>query len=137
MTAYTLPVSMLVNVNVAYQPPLLQPDAFGRGLIIGSSSNGRVEGPNQLYGIYSSIDAVKADYGVEAPEYLIAKRYFEQVPRPKDVMIATVGATNSPPTTGGGTTNPPPTGGGGTGGGGGDDGGDYTPDPGGSGGDWE
>lgn len=90
MSVYTLPVYMLVNVNVAYQPPLLQPDVFGRGLIIGSSPNGRMA-PNQLYGIYSSIDAVKADYGVEANEYLIAKRYFEQVPRPKDVMIATVG----------------------------------------------
>lgn len=90
MTAYTLPVSMLVNVNVAYQPPLLQPDVFGRGLIIGSSSNARVA-PNELYGIYSSIDAVKADYGVEAPEYKIAKRYFAQIPRPKDVMITTLG----------------------------------------------
>ncbi|MCH7305624.1 DUF3383 domain-containing protein [Acinetobacter sp. NIPH 1869] len=88
MTTYTLPVSTLVNVNLAYQAPLLQPVQFGRALIIGTSGNGR--GENSLYGIYNNIDAVKADYGMEAPEYEIARRYFQQIPRPKDIMIATV-----------------------------------------------
>lgn len=95
MSVFTLPVSMLVNVSVGYQPPLMRPDAFGRGLIIGSSPNGR-QAPNEKYGIYSSIDAVQADYGVEAQEYLIAKRYFEQLPKPKDVMIYTVGEPQPP-----------------------------------------
>lgn len=88
MTTYTLPISMLVNVNLAYQAPLKQPVQFGRALIIGSTVNAR--GEDSLYGIYNNIDGVKADYGVEAPEYLIAQNYFRQIPRPKDIMIATI-----------------------------------------------
>mgnify|MGYP002652877500 CR=1 FL=1 len=89
MTTYTMPISMLINVNLSYQAPLLQPVNFGRALIIGSSENDR-DAANELFGIYNTIDAVKADYGVEAPEYAIAKRYFQQNPRPKDIMIATI-----------------------------------------------
>ena len=88
MTTYTLAISNLTHVEVGYQPPLLAGDAFARGLIIGTTQNARIA-PNQLYGIYSSLDAVKADYSDQAPEYRIAQQYFAQIPRPKDLMIAT------------------------------------------------
>ena len=89
MTNFTLPISLMTNVEIGYQPPLLSGDAFGRGLIVGNSQNNRAA-PNQLYGIYTTLDAVKADYNEQASEYQIAKQYFAQSPRPKDVMIATV-----------------------------------------------
>ena len=89
MSTFTLPISQLTNVEIGTQIPLLANEYFARGLIIGQSANAR-DNSNQLYGIYRSLDAVKADYGVEVPEYLIAKQYFAQDPRPKDIMIATV-----------------------------------------------
>jgi hypothetical protein len=90
----TLPISLVVGADILLAPPLLGTDPFGRGLIVGSSPNARTA-PNELYAIYRSIEAVKTDYGVEAPEYRIAKRYFAQIPRPKSLMIATVTPTNS------------------------------------------
>jgi hypothetical protein len=93
----TLPIQTVVSVGATTTPPLLGTDPFGRGLIIGSSANARVA-PNVLYGIYHSTEGVKADYGLEAPEYKIAKRYFAQIPTPKSVMIATVDAAAAVPT---------------------------------------
>ena len=90
----TLPISLVVGADILLAPPLLGTDPFGRGLIVGSSPNARTA-PNELYAIYRSIEAVKTDYGVEAPEYRIAKRYFAQIPRPKSLMIATVTPINS------------------------------------------
>ncbi len=89
----TLPIKLVVNVDVDYQHQLLGRDNFRRLLIIGSSPNAR----ETLTGIYSTPEAVKADYGVEANEYKIAKKYFSQVPRPRDVMIATVGGSAKAP----------------------------------------
>lgn len=82
----TLPINMLVNVNIDYQAKLLSRDAFNRLCIIGSTTNSR----GTPSGIYTSVDGVKLDYGVEAKEYKLAKKYFAQNPRPRDVMIATV-----------------------------------------------
>jgi len=92
----TLPIQLVVGANILLNPPLLGTDPFGRGLVIGSSTNARTA-PNELFGIYRSPEAVKEDYGVEAPEYRIALRYFAQIPRPKSLMIATVALIPSPP----------------------------------------
>lgn len=85
----TLPIQLVVSASILLAPPLLGTDPFGRGLLIGSSVNNRTA-PNELFAIYRSPEAVKADYGVETPEYRIAQRYFAQIPRPKSLMIATV-----------------------------------------------
>lgn len=85
----TLPIQLVVSASILLSPPLLGTDPFGRGLLIGSSINNRTA-PNELFAIYRSPEAVKADYGVETPEYRIAQRYFAQIPRPKSLMIATV-----------------------------------------------
>lgn len=80
-----LPISLAVRVALGLQPTLLQRVNFGRGLIVGSSTNTR----NTSHGIYKNLDGVKEHYAINTPEYLAAKKYFAQVPRPKDVMIAT------------------------------------------------
>ena len=82
----TLPINMLVNVDTEYQAKLLSRDAFNRLCIIGSTTNSR----GTPHGIYTTLEGVKADYGVEANEYKVAQKYFAQKPRPRDVMIATV-----------------------------------------------
>lgn len=87
----TLPIKMLVNVNIEYQARLLGRDAFNRPCIIGSSANSR----DTLSGIYTNADGVKEHYGVEAAEYKIAKLYFAQNPKPRDLMIATIDAALS------------------------------------------
>lgn len=81
----TLPISLAVRVALGLQPTLLQRVNFGRGLIVGASTNSR--GTPQ--GIYKNLNGVKEHYAINTPEYLAAQKYFAQVPRPKDVMIAT------------------------------------------------
>lgn len=89
----TLPINMLVNVSIEYQPKLLSRDAFNRLLIVGATvPNAR--GTDS--GIYTTLDGVKLDYGVEAAEYKIAQKYFAQNPKPRDLMIATVTALTDP-----------------------------------------
>lgn len=89
----TLPINMLVNVSIEYQAKLLSRDAFNRLCIVGATvPNAR--GTDS--GIYTTLDGVKLDYGVEAAEYKIAQKYFAQSPRPRDVMIATVTALTDP-----------------------------------------
>lgn len=88
----TLPINMLVNASIEYQAKLLSRDAFNRLLIVGSTVNARATAS----GIYTSIEGVKIDYGVEAPEYKIAQKYFAQNPKPRDLMIATVTALTNP-----------------------------------------
>lgn len=88
----TLPIKMLVNVSIEYQAKLLSRDAFNRLCVVGSSANSR----GTSNGIYVNTDAVKEHYGVEAAEYKIAKLYFAQNPRPRDLMIATVEDTLTP-----------------------------------------
>ena len=81
----TLPISLAVQVALGLQPTLQQRVNFGRGLIIGASTNTR----GTSHGIYKNLDGVKQHYAINTHEYLAAKKYFAQVPRPKDVMIAT------------------------------------------------
>lgn len=82
----TLPINMLVNVSIEYQASLLSRDAFNRMCIIGSTTNTR----GTPHGIYTTLAGVGLDYAVTASEYKIAKKYFAQNPKPRDVLIATV-----------------------------------------------
>lgn len=92
MADLILPLNMLINVSLEYEPKLLGRDSFNRLLIVGDTINAR----ETATGIYTSIDGVKLDYGVEAPEYLIAKNYFQQIPKPRDLMIGTVSDAITP-----------------------------------------
>ena len=82
----TLPLRSFISVEAGFQSQLLSRSEFGRLCIIGSSANGR----GTPYGVYSDINQVIADYGMEASEYYVAKRYFLQSERPNPLMIATV-----------------------------------------------
>lgn len=84
----TLPINMLVNVSIEYQAKLLSRDAFNRMCIIGSSTNTR----GTSHGIYTTLAGVGGDYAESTSEYKIAKKYFAQNPKPRDVLIATVAA---------------------------------------------
>lgn len=85
----TLPITLAVRVALGQQVQALALTPFGRGLIVGSSTNTRPGAA--VTGIYTSITAVGEHYGSTTPEYEAAARYFAQVPRPRDLMIATVG----------------------------------------------
>ena len=89
----TLPINMLVNVSIEYQAKLLSRDAFNRMCIIGSTVNTRTT----PYGIYTTLAGVGLDYAETANEYKIAKKYFAQNPKPRDVLIATVATITAAP----------------------------------------
>lgn len=70
----SLPLSFLINTEVA-EEELLKRNQLQRLLVIGKSDNAR----GSPYGVYKTVDEVKAHYGVEASEYRIASHYFNQV----------------------------------------------------------
>ncbi len=80
----TLPVSRLIKVNLS----LTQPGALGRNfntlMVVGDS--------NVIDGLererhYAGLDAVAADFGLSAPEYLAAVLYYGQSPKPINLTI--------------------------------------------------
>lgn len=89
----TLPINMLVNVSIEYQAKLLSRDAFNRLAIIGSGVNTR----GTPHGIYTTLAGVGLDYAETTNEYKLAKKYFAQNPKPRDVLIATVAAITAAP----------------------------------------
>lgn len=89
----TLPIRMLINVNIDSQPNLLSGDNFNRLCIIGSSTNTR----GTSNGIYYSLDGVAEHYATTTNEYKLASKLFAQSPKPRNVMIATVEGIVYPP----------------------------------------
>lgn len=79
-----LPLSLFINAAISNPDSLLDNKKFGRLCIIGKSDNGR----GTPFGIYTNLAAVAADYGVEAGEYLQAKRFFSQV-ETGEILITT------------------------------------------------
>lgn len=88
----TLPIEMLVNVDVDYQPSFLSKENFNRLCVIGSSANTR----GTDTGVYASLDGVAQHYDETTAEYKIAKNLFSQIPRPRNIMIATVADIDYP-----------------------------------------
>lgn len=84
--ANTLPISMLINVDLDYQPTFIRDGNFGRLCIIGNSTNTR----GTQIGVYYNLAGVADHYAESTNEYKIATKLFAQIPRPKQVMIATV-----------------------------------------------
>lgn len=80
----SLPVSRLVRVSVDLTPAGAQAQNLSTMLILGSSS---VIDTVERFRNYESIDAVAADFGTSAPEYLAANLWFQQAPQPTTLKI--------------------------------------------------
>ena len=79
-----LPISRLVNVQVNLAPAAAQMQDISTLLILGSSS---VIDMVERWRSYTGIDAVAADFGTTAPEYLAAALWFQQAPQPTKLQI--------------------------------------------------
>lgn len=79
-----LPISLLINVDVNLTPAAAQTQSLSDLLILGSSP---VIDPTERLRIYPSIEAVAADFGTSAVEYLAALLWFQQAPQPDQVQI--------------------------------------------------
>lgn len=80
----TLAVSDVVDVQIVMAPKAAATRDFGSLLILGSSN---VIDTNERIRQYSSLDAVAADFGTTAPEYLAANLFFSQSPQPSLLYI--------------------------------------------------
>jgi hypothetical protein len=79
-----LPVSRVVNVGVNLAPLAAQAQSLSNLLLLGTST---VIDPVERYREYATIDAVAADFGTAAPEYLAALAWFAQRPQPTALII--------------------------------------------------
>jgi len=79
-----LPVSNIINVSVNMAVRAAQARNFGSLLIVGSSP---VIDANERLRSYSDISGVLADFGLNSPEYQAANLYYQQSPRPVDLLI--------------------------------------------------
>lgn len=80
----TLAVSDVVDVQIVMAPKAAATRDFGSLLILGSSN---VIDTNERIRQYSTLDAVAADFGTTAPEYLAANLFFSQSPQPSLLYI--------------------------------------------------
>jgi hypothetical protein len=74
-----LSVSDVVNVDINLAPVAVPLRNFGTLLIAGPS---KVIDTSERVRAYATLDAIAADFGTTAPEYLAANLYFSQQPRP-------------------------------------------------------
>lgn len=79
-----LPVSRLIKVAVSLTPAGAQAQNISTLLIMGTST---VIDTVERYRDYSTIDAVAADFGTVAGEYLAALLWFQQQPQPTSLKI--------------------------------------------------
>ncbi|WP_207627399.1 DUF3383 domain-containing protein [Photorhabdus tasmaniensis] len=79
-----LPVSNIVNVTINMAPRAAQSRNFGSLLIVGASN---VIDTHERLRLYSDIDGVGADFGLDTPEYQAAALYYSQSPRPVDLYM--------------------------------------------------
>lgn len=80
----TLAVSDVVSVQIVMAPKAAATRDFGALLILGASN---VIDTNERIRQYSSLDAVAADFGTTAPEYLAANLFFSQSPQPAILYV--------------------------------------------------
>lgn len=79
-----LPVSRLIKVAVDLTPAGAQAQDLNTLLLLGSSA---IIDTVERFRNYESIDAVAADFGINAPEYIAANLYFQQTPQPTRLKI--------------------------------------------------
>lgn len=81
----SLPVSRVVAVSVQLTPAGAQAQSLSNLLLMGTST---VIDTTELYRRYGSLEAVADDFGLMAPEYLAAQKWFSQTPQPTELIIA-------------------------------------------------
>ncbi|SCB10286.1 DUF3383 domain-containing protein [Cupriavidus alkaliphilus] len=79
-----LPVSRLIDVTINMSPLAAQGANLNTALILGASA---VIDTSERMRSYGTIDAVAADFGTTAPEYLAALLYFQQTPQPSQLYL--------------------------------------------------
>lgn len=82
--AQGLPVSNVVNVDVIMAATAATGRNFGALLILGSSN---VIPTSERVRLYSGVEDIGDDFGVDSPEYAAATIYFSQSPAPTQVYI--------------------------------------------------
>lgn len=80
----SLSVSRLVRVLVNLSPLAAARRSFGVLMVAGDSD---VISGLERFRTYTTIEGVAADFGVDAPEYQAAVKYFGQTPKPQTIMI--------------------------------------------------
>jgi len=84
MSSQGLPVTRLVAVDINLGTVAAQAPNLNTCLIVGSSD---IIDVSERIRSYASIDAVAADFGTTAPEYLSAALFFGQRPQPNQLYI--------------------------------------------------
>lgn len=79
-----LPVSNVVNVDVIMSPRAATGRNFGSLLILGSSA---VIPLAERIRLYTALDDIGTDFGVNSPEYAAATVYFSQSPQPSQLYL--------------------------------------------------
>jgi len=79
-----LPINILINGSISYQPNAAQPQNTSTGLVIGPSN---VIDMATRFRSYQDSAAVVADFGPTALESLGAIAYFSQTPQPSTLLI--------------------------------------------------
>ena len=89
MSAYTLPLSEIVDIVVSLAPALPATPTFNQGLIVGSSAViPSIGGTNNRIRLYTSTSAMLADgFSTFAPEYIAAQLYFGQATPPQYLWV--------------------------------------------------
>lgn len=103
MSTLGLSVSDVVNVQVVLTPLAAQERNFGSLLILGDSN---VVDMTERLRLYTTLDAVAADFGTAAPEYKAAALYFGQTPQPAVLYIGKWARTATPGQLKGGILSP-------------------------------
>ena len=80
----------VVNVDIVMSPLAAATRSFGALLVMGSSA---VIDTGERLRAYLSLDAVAADFGTTAPEYLAADLYFSQAPQPSSLYVGVFAQT--------------------------------------------
>ncbi len=80
----SLSVSGLVRVGVNLSPQAAAVRSFGTLMVAGDSD---VINGLERFRTYLNLEGVAADFGVNAPEYKAAEKYFGQTPKPRTIMI--------------------------------------------------
>lgn len=79
-----LPVTRLINVTINMSPLAAQGANLNTALILGASP---VIDTAERLRAYGDIEAVAADFGLQAPEYQAAALYFQQAPQPSQLYL--------------------------------------------------
>ena len=84
MTAASLSISRLVNVDVNLAPNAAQIQNINTLMLLGTSD---IIDTTERYRSYDSVSAIASDFGTSAEEYSAAVKWFSQSPQPNQLYI--------------------------------------------------